>query len=191
MVVALQGDEVDFVEHFSVAGGKALLDNPDVQVIAISTATHRQLHMRTDKEPFTDARVRQAIALAIDRNALVDGLWEGRADIGNDSPFAPALPLDRHVRPAAGAGHRAGEAAARRRRRRGLHGAARHLGRVRDPRPRAAREERGGGDRRHDQPEHHRRRHVLRRRRLREVDRGSTPSWASPTTATGRCRTST
>ena len=92
MVLALQGDEVDFLEHFSVAGGAALLDNPDVQVIGISTATHRQLHMRTDKEPFTDNRVRQAIALAIDRNALVDGLWEGRAEIGNDSPFAPLYP---------------------------------------------------------------------------------------------------
>ena len=92
MIVALQGDEVDFLEHFSVAGGAALLDNPDVQVIGISTATHRQLHMRTDKEPFTDNRVRQAIALAIDRNALVDGLWEGRAEIGNDSPFAPLYP---------------------------------------------------------------------------------------------------
>jgi peptide/nickel transport system substrate-binding protein len=92
MVVAFQGDEVDFVEHFSVAGGRALLDNPDVQVIAISTATHRQLHMRTDKEPFTDKRVRQAIALSIDRNALVDGLWEGRAELGNDSPFAPLYP---------------------------------------------------------------------------------------------------
>jgi peptide/nickel transport system substrate-binding protein len=92
MVLAFQGDEVDFVEHFSVAGGKALLDNPDAQVIGIQTATHRQLHMRTDKEPFTDKRVRQAIGLAIDRNALVDGLWEGRADLGNDSPFAPVYP---------------------------------------------------------------------------------------------------
>ena len=92
MVLALQGDEVDFVEHFSVSGGRALLDDPNVQVIAISTATHRQLHMRTDREPFTDARVRQAIALSIDRNALVDGLWEGRAEIGNDSPFAPLYP---------------------------------------------------------------------------------------------------
>ena len=92
MVLALQGDEVDFVEHFSVAGGKALLDNPDVTVIAVQTATHRQLHMRTDKEPFTDKRVRQAIALSIDRNALVDGLWEGKADLGNDSPFAPLYP---------------------------------------------------------------------------------------------------
>jgi peptide/nickel transport system substrate-binding protein len=92
MVVAFQGNEVDFVEHFSVAGGKALLDSPDAQVIAISTATHRELHMRTDKEPFTDKRVRQAIALSIDRNALVDGLWEGQAEVGNDSPFAPLYP---------------------------------------------------------------------------------------------------
>jgi peptide/nickel transport system substrate-binding protein len=67
MVLALQGDEVDFVEHFSVSGGKALLSDPNVQVIAIRTATHRQVHMRTDKDPFTDKRVRQAIALSIDR----------------------------------------------------------------------------------------------------------------------------
>ncbi len=93
MVLALQGDEVDFVEHFSVSGGKALLDDPNVQVIAIRTATHRQIHMRTDKEPFTDNRVRQAIALSLDRPALVDGLWEGKADVGNDSPFAPVYPV--------------------------------------------------------------------------------------------------
>ena len=92
MVNAIKGNEVDFVEHFSVSGGKALLDDPSVTVIAIRTATHRQLHMRTDKDPFTDKRVRQAIALSMDRNALVDGLWEGKADIGNDSPFAPVYP---------------------------------------------------------------------------------------------------
>jgi peptide/nickel transport system substrate-binding protein len=92
MVNAIKGNEVDFVEHFSVSGGKALLDDPSVQVIAIRTATHRELHMRTDKDPFTDKRVRQAIALSIDRNALVDGLWEGKADLGNDSPFAPVYP---------------------------------------------------------------------------------------------------
>jgi peptide/nickel transport system substrate-binding protein len=92
MVLGIQGDEVDFVEHFSVSGGKALLSDPNVQVIAIRTATHRQVHMRTDKDPFTDKRVRQAIALSIDRAALVDGLWEGKADLGNDSPFAPVYP---------------------------------------------------------------------------------------------------
>ncbi len=48
--------------------------------------------MRTDMEPFTDKRVRQAIALSLDRNAMVEGLWDGRADLGNDSPFAPLYP---------------------------------------------------------------------------------------------------
>ena len=92
MILALQGDEVDFVEHFSVSGGKALLGDENIQVIAVKAATHRELHMRTDKEPFTDKRVRQAIALSIDRQELVDGLWEGQADIGNDSPFGPLYP---------------------------------------------------------------------------------------------------
>jgi peptide/nickel transport system substrate-binding protein len=92
MILALQGDQVDFVEHFSVSGGKALLTDENVNVIAVKAATHRQLHMRTDREPFTDKRVRQAIALSIDRQALVDGLWEGQADIGNDSPFGPLYP---------------------------------------------------------------------------------------------------
>lgn len=92
MVLGLQGDEVDFIEHFSVGGGKALLEDPNVQVIEIRTATHRQLSMRNDIEPFTDKRVRQALALTVDRNALVQGLWEGKADPGNDSPFAPLYP---------------------------------------------------------------------------------------------------
>jgi len=92
MVNGIKGGEVDFVEHFSVSGGKALLDDPSVVVSAIRTSTHRQLHMRTDKDPFTDKRVRQAIALTLDRPALVDGLWEGKADLGNDNPFAPVYP---------------------------------------------------------------------------------------------------
>jgi peptide/nickel transport system substrate-binding protein len=91
-VLALQGDEVDLVSNFSVAGGKVLLTDPNVTVVEIRASQHRQIHMRTDKEPFTDPRVRQAMALLIDRQALVDGLWDGKADLGNDSPFAPVFP---------------------------------------------------------------------------------------------------
>ncbi len=91
-VLALQGGEVDIVSNFSVAGGGALLEDPSVTVIEIRAAQHRKIHMRVDKEPFTDKRVRQAMALALDRQALVDGLFEGKADLGNDSPFAPVFP---------------------------------------------------------------------------------------------------
>lgn len=91
-VIALQGDEVDVVSSFSIAGGAALLDDPSVTVVEIRAAQHRVIHMRTDMEPFADKRVRRALALAVDRQALVDGLFESKADLGNDSPFAPVYP---------------------------------------------------------------------------------------------------
>jgi peptide/nickel transport system substrate-binding protein len=91
-VLAIQGDQVDIISHFSVSGGQALIDNPDVLVIETRAATHRQVHMRTDMEPFRDKRVRQAMGLLLDRQAMVDGLFNGLADIGNDHPFAPVFP---------------------------------------------------------------------------------------------------
>ena len=93
MVVALQGDEVDFVEHFSVAGGQALLDDPNVQVIAISTATHRAAaHAHRQGSVQGQARPPGDRARRSTGKRLVDGLWEGKADLGNDSPFAPLYP---------------------------------------------------------------------------------------------------
>ena len=43
-------------------------------------------------EPFKDKRVRQAMALLVNRQALVDGLLDTKSDPGNDSPFAPVFP---------------------------------------------------------------------------------------------------
>jgi peptide/nickel transport system substrate-binding protein len=91
-VVALQSGEVDILTHYSVTGGKALLTNPNITTITLRSSTHRQMHMRNDKDPFTDKRVRQAVALAINRQAMVDGLFAKKADLGNDSPFAPVFP---------------------------------------------------------------------------------------------------
>jgi peptide/nickel transport system substrate-binding protein len=91
-VLALQGGEVDVLSNFSVSGGKALLTDSNIAVTEIRASQHRQIHMRTDMDPFTDKRSRQALGLALNRQAIVDGLFEGKADLGNDSPFAPAFP---------------------------------------------------------------------------------------------------
>ena len=45
--------------------------------------------MRTDQGAFADARVRRAVALCLNRENLVRGMFRGRAALGNDSPFAP------------------------------------------------------------------------------------------------------
>ncbi|MGH7159051.1 MAG: ABC transporter substrate-binding protein [Acetobacteraceae bacterium] len=91
-VLALQGKEVDLIVEIAVQGGQALLHDPEVAIIALRSASHEELHMRCDLPPFTDKRVRRALALTLDRPALVKGLFQGQADIGNDSPFAPIYP---------------------------------------------------------------------------------------------------
>jgi peptide/nickel transport system substrate-binding protein len=48
--------------------------------------------MRNDQAPFTDPRVRQAIALTLNRPQIVQALFKGYADVGNESPFAPVFP---------------------------------------------------------------------------------------------------
>ena len=91
-VLGIQGDEIDVLAQFSPVNGKPLLTDPNVNVIELRASQHRQLHMRTDQEPFNDKRVRQAVALLVNRDNLVKGLLEGKSDYGNDSPFAPVYP---------------------------------------------------------------------------------------------------
>ncbi len=91
-ILALQGGQVDIIMQVVVQGAQGLLNDPDVKLIKIRSAAHRQLHMRNDNPKFADKRVRQAIAMTLDRPALVAGLFRGLAEPGNDSPFAPVYP---------------------------------------------------------------------------------------------------
>jgi peptide/nickel transport system substrate-binding protein len=91
-ILGMQGDEIDLLTQFSPVGGEALLNDQNITVIELRASQHRQLHMRTDKEPFNDKRVRQAVALLINRDNIIQGLLEEKSDYGNDSPFAPVYP---------------------------------------------------------------------------------------------------
>jgi peptide/nickel transport system substrate-binding protein len=48
--------------------------------------------MRTDLAPFSDARVRQAVAYTLQRSAMVTALLDGYGSAANDYPFAPSFP---------------------------------------------------------------------------------------------------
>jgi peptide/nickel transport system substrate-binding protein len=90
-VLALTGGSIDVLGQFSVSGGEALLGG-GYNVIKLKSSAHRELSMRNDQAPFTDPRVRQAIALSLNRPQIITALFKGYADIGNDSPFAPVFP---------------------------------------------------------------------------------------------------
>ena len=88
---ALQAGTIDCVNQFTVTISPQLLAG-GYNVVDIKSSAHRELSMRNDLAPFTSNYARQAIALTLDRPAIVEALFKGKADLGNDSPFAPVFP---------------------------------------------------------------------------------------------------
>jgi peptide/nickel transport system substrate-binding protein len=90
-VTALEQGRVDIVQQVTVAGGQSVVNDSRFTIVSVRTSSHPELSMPCDVAPFTDRRVRQALALTLDRPATVQALFQGNADLGNDSPFAPAF----------------------------------------------------------------------------------------------------
>jgi peptide/nickel transport system substrate-binding protein len=97
-ITALLGGQVDLVGQVQFTTARPLFKNPSVHIFAVHGATHRQVPMRVDlHNPLRDWRVRQAIALTLDRPAIIKTLFNNLADIGNDTPFAPVYPSTARV----------------------------------------------------------------------------------------------
>jgi peptide/nickel transport system substrate-binding protein len=87
-VTALQSGQIDLAVQVSYQGAQQL-ERANLNVIPLQAANHRYLHMNVKKKPFSDVRVRQAIALALNRPQIVQGLWGKYGQLGNDSPMWP------------------------------------------------------------------------------------------------------
>jgi peptide/nickel transport system substrate-binding protein len=84
-VTALQSGQIDLAVQVSYQGAQQLKSTANV--IPLQTANHRYLNMNVNVKPFNDVRVRQAIALALNRPNIAQGLWGPYAQVGNDSPM--------------------------------------------------------------------------------------------------------
>jgi peptide/nickel transport system substrate-binding protein len=96
---ALLGRQVNLIGQINFATGRPLFNRKTVKIFNAHGATHREVCMRVDLDnPLQDWRVRQAIALTLDRPAIVKTLFGPYALPGNDSPFATVYPSrDRSV----------------------------------------------------------------------------------------------
>ncbi len=84
MVTAYQGGQIDAIVQFDVNSGGVLFDDPNFTVNEAITTNHRQIWMRVDKGQFVDKRVRQALALTLDREAMIQQLFKGKGKVAND-----------------------------------------------------------------------------------------------------------
>jgi peptide/nickel transport system substrate-binding protein len=92
VINALIGGQVDILNGIVFANSRALFSNSNLQIFKARGATHREIPMRVDTGVLKDKRVRQAIALTLNRPQIVKTLFNNLADLGNDSPFAPVYP---------------------------------------------------------------------------------------------------
>ncbi|RXT57421.1 ABC transporter substrate-binding protein [Bosea sp. Tri-44] len=61
-----------------------------VKALRVPSGQFCNVNFGCDQKPFNDIRVRQALALTVDRKTMVDFVTEGFGSVGNDAPLNPA-----------------------------------------------------------------------------------------------------
>jgi len=85
-VQALLSGQIDMLRVIDYKQKPIFEGNSKFKHHVIPTGNWRGMVMRTDVEPFTDARVRKAVRMAVDRQALADLVTGGAAEITCDHP---------------------------------------------------------------------------------------------------------
>jgi peptide/nickel transport system substrate-binding protein len=80
-ILALESGDVDLIFHVPPQEAARLARNPNLTVHTPATARVIWLYLNTQREPFKDRRVRQALYHAIDREAIVKNVFAGTAQI--------------------------------------------------------------------------------------------------------------
>jgi peptide/nickel transport system substrate-binding protein len=91
-VLALRGGQLDLCMQLSPQEAQPFRKNSRYRIFAAPTSAHRMFGLRTDRDPFRDARVRRAVALTLNRPDLIQRLLLGSGTLGNDSPFWSKFP---------------------------------------------------------------------------------------------------
>jgi ABC-type transport system substrate-binding protein len=74
---AFEANEIDIVQVTDPDILARHERNPDVEISSVPGLITRFFGMNTDQKPFDDPRVRQAVVLGIDREAMLNGLFKG------------------------------------------------------------------------------------------------------------------
>ncbi len=91
-VLALRAGQLDLCMQLSPQEAQPFRNNSRFRIFSAPTSAHRMFGLRTDRDPFRDARVRRAIALTLNRPDLIQRLLLGAGTLGNDSPFWSRFP---------------------------------------------------------------------------------------------------
>ena len=89
LIVALETGEIDAMMRVPPTEVPRLQGDPEIEVVEESSVRTVYIGFNNLKEPFTDVRVRRALNYAVDKEAIVNGLFEGFTVA--DAPIVPAV----------------------------------------------------------------------------------------------------
>jgi peptide/nickel transport system substrate-binding protein len=97
LAALLRTGEIDFSPQLPQTFALQLRDLPNLRELAVPTYNQLRLQFNTRRPPFSDARVRRAFDIAVDRSRLVTTVYRGFAVPGDDvsppqSPYHTADP---------------------------------------------------------------------------------------------------
>ena len=90
LVVALETGEADAIMRVPPQDIARLEENEDIEVVFESSVRQIYLGFNNTREPFDNPVVRRALNHAIDKQAIVDGLFDGVFTVA-DAPVVPAV----------------------------------------------------------------------------------------------------
>jgi peptide/nickel transport system substrate-binding protein len=92
-VASLSGGDIQMMFEVPVAFIGSLERAPGVSVVSVKSTSFQPVVLATDHKPFDDNRVRMAMKLLLDREAIIKALWQGRGTVGNDHPVPDINPF--------------------------------------------------------------------------------------------------
>jgi len=92
LIAAMASGQVDGLYEVDFSELDAIKAIPDVVIHPVTTAQTAVARGKYDQKPFSDARVRQALKLAIDQQKVIDIVFRGTGTIGEHHHVAPVHP---------------------------------------------------------------------------------------------------
>ncbi|MDF2824845.1 MAG: Oligopeptide-binding protein AppA [Mycobacterium sp.] len=81
---AVVGGQIDLASNVGALAARSASARPELTVVRRPNDLSMPIAIRTSDGPFTDPRVREAIRLAVDRQAMIEQILSGYGTVGND-----------------------------------------------------------------------------------------------------------
>ncbi|GAA4706049.1 ABC transporter substrate-binding protein [Brevibacillus fulvus] len=89
-LTALTSGEIDLMDGLNPDDAETVKSNPDLQLILRPSMNIGFLGFNTEKKPFDNPKVREAIAYAVNKPALVEAFWNGLGQPAKN-PLPPSI----------------------------------------------------------------------------------------------------